>query len=129
MGKAIQRVLGFSPALSSWLTCLVPGTVKGTVDDSVSRGKRSCCRLLRVPGELSTNLPYALIPLDSHDLFRGPTRPRPSWKQEAPHVHFILPACCWHIEVIQWIFVEERNYSDIGLQDPSFQTCSAVTEA
>lgn len=35
----------------------------------------------------------------------------------------------WHIEIIQWIFVEEMNYSDIGLQDPSSQTCSPVTEA
>ena len=35
----------------------------------------------------------------------------------------------WHIEILQWIFVEEVNYPGIELQDRSSQSCSLVTEA
>lgn len=93
-------MLGFRPAVFSahlpgaWYSerrCCWPSELWEAVTE---RLPQTCSCLLCVPRELSTNLPYLLISLDARDSFRGPTGPRPSWKQEPHNVHFIFSARC-----------------------------------
>ena len=73
-----------------------------------------------------TNLPYEFISLDGNDLCRKESPLVWGLLGSRNHIIFILYSQndAWHIEITQWIFVEQINYSDRGLEDPCSHSCS-----